>query len=259
MPDIPGLSASMVTPVCNDGSRGVASMGTSASLSGLPFCALPAAPVRYWADIEVALPMPEQQKIRRYVLAIHGGIFLLLGIALIYLRATMTMVLFETTAILIAVILSAASLLIAAVTDWAAAFATEVARLHKIIYYMLTGALLAVMGFYIATFPDRTMRIMLLMAAAHAAAMVLWSAFYLFHRGHTAGARASILIPGLGSLAFVVVFIRLQQTGDREATGLLGAYAAFIGAKMLFLAWRLKSLSETTAAETAHPGTQRLF
>lgn len=66
--------------------------------------------------------MLREMNIRTKVLAIHGVSAICLGLAFLYLRSTMTDLLVEVFAIVIAIMLSAAALLVAALTDWFAAF-----------------------------------------------------------------------------------------------------------------------------------------
>ncbi len=187
--------------------------------------------------------MLTQVKVRGYVLAVHGALALSLGLALLYLRATMTNLLFEVVATAVAITLSIAALMMAALTDWIAAFAARQKHIHKAVFYVLAGAFFAAIGFYAVWYPEVSMQLLLILAAVHAAVAGIWSIFFILEHNHTLAGKIAVFVVGLISFFFASTLALSQHASNSDAIALLGAYTIFIGLKMLFFAWRLRKMS----------------
>ena len=189
---------------------------------------------------------------RASLMLAHGGLTLAVGLAFLYLRATMTNQFFEFFATILAVLLAIASLLIAAATEWMAAYLCEINHLHKGMFFLLSGGLFAAAALSVAYFNGDSMRLLSLFATLHAFAFGCWTLFFArsVWRGmiHTF---ESILL-GLASLGFAAGFFWTRPTDGRRAVTLLGVYTCFVGFKLIYHALRIRSASQ----ERRLPGQQ---
>jgi uncharacterized membrane protein HdeD (DUF308 family) len=128
-------------------------------------------------------------RIRIGVLVVHGVLALGLGLVFFYLRALMDSPLFETAAVTIAALLAAAALLLAAISDWFAAFSEGMKDVHRLVFYVLAGLTFAVTGVVVGYYPQNTMQWLLGLTAAHA--LVFGGAAFAFalRTGHDAAER----------------------------------------------------------------------
>src|SRR5580698_8753303 len=107
-------------------------------------------------------------KIRAYVLLVQGGMILALGLAFLYLRADMTDSIFDIGDVVVAVMLTVAALVVAALADWIAALGEGAEHFRRFTFYLLMGlGLLMAVGFLVYSH-YRTLALMLTFAAAHA-------------------------------------------------------------------------------------------
>ena len=179
--------------------------------------------------------------IRKVVLSVHGVLALMLGLAFLYLGATMTNLLFEAVAVAIAIVLATAALILAAITDWFAAFSEGRKRVHRFVFYILAGVALAVTGVVLGYYPAVTMQWLLVLAAIHSLTFGI-SAFAFAMRPALQPIRPRCLyILGTLSILFsgVTASMATLDIGNPAAAATLGVYLCFVGAKMFFFAWNL--------------------
>jgi hypothetical protein len=84
---------------------------------------------------------------------VHDCLALWLGLALFYSRATMTNLFFEAAAVVIAVVLAAATLILAAITDWFAALNAGTKSVHRSTFCLAAGTALTLAGVLLAYYP----------------------------------------------------------------------------------------------------------
>jgi uncharacterized membrane protein HdeD (DUF308 family) len=179
--------------------------------------------------------------IQARVLLVHAVLSLVLGLALFYLRAIMTDLLAEAIAVTIAILISAASLILAAITDWFAALSEGMKHVQRLIFYLLAGLALALAGFTIAYYPEVTMQWLVALAAVHALMFGISGFAFAFRARHHPLERRAMYIFGSLSVAISGLMGALaRDIGDRSATDLLGTYLCFLAVKQLFLAWDLQ-------------------
>ncbi|HUY82507.1 MAG TPA: hypothetical protein VMU92_12355 [Acidobacteriaceae bacterium] len=187
------------------------------------------------------------RNVRTGVLAIHGGIALVLGLSFLYLSATMTNPLFEALAVVAVIMLAAVALVLAAITDWFAAFSTGMRSAHRLTFYLLAGMAFALAGLFIGYYPAVYMQWLVGFAALHALVFGAWSFTFAFtgqdhrmeRRAMAAFGTVSVLFSG--ALAAWVPYLN-----DQTAVALLGAYLFFVGIKLLFFAWNSHRKAEHT-------------
>jgi hypothetical protein len=179
-------------------------------------------------------------KIRTFVLAIQGFMILALGLVFLYLRANMTDEVFDVVDVGVAILLTVAALIIAALADWIAALGEGVEHFRRFTFYLLGGlGLLLGTGFLVYSH-YRTLALMLMFAAAHALvySMSVFS-FQLSHL-HKSHHRGLLYLSGGISLLFAVGMAAFATSdNDKVATALIGGYLCFVGLRMLHQAWRL--------------------
>jgi uncharacterized membrane protein HdeD (DUF308 family) len=177
-------------------------------------------------------------KIRAAVLTIHGFLALSLGLAFFYLRATMTNMFFEAFAVIGALMLSAAALILAAITDWFAAFTSGMKSIHRITFYLLAGIAFALAGIFVGSYPTVYLQWLVVFAALHALAFGISALVFALNARHDRFARRSMWLFGTISVLFSGTMAGwIKYLDDRTAITLLGLYLCFVGLKMLYLAW----------------------
>jgi hypothetical protein len=178
------------------------------------------------------------RNVRTGVLTIHGGIALVLGLAFFYLSATMTNPLFEALAVVAAIMLATAALLLAAITDWFAAFSAGMKSTHRLAFYLLAGMAFALAGLFIGYYPAVYLQWIVAFAALHGLIFATSAFTFVYMAQHHRLERGAMALLGTvsalfsGAMAGWIVYL-----DDRSAIALLGAYLFFVGIKLLFFAW----------------------
>lgn len=182
--------------------------------------------------------MAISRNLRTGVLAIHGGIALILGFAFLYLSATMTNPLFQALAVVAAIMLATAALVLAAITDWFAAFSAGMKSAHRLTFYLLAGMAFALAGVFIGYYPQVYMQWLVGFAALHA--LVFGTSAFGFALSTEHHKLERIAMAALGTVSVLFsggLAAWIQYLNDQTAVALLGAYLFFIGIKLLFFAW----------------------
>jgi hypothetical protein len=187
--------------------------------------------------------MPTSINVRTCVLALHGSLSLFAGLAFLYLHALMTNLLFDVAAAVSAFIFSVAALLMAAVIDSLAAFATGITKVHQFAVYLLAALGAALAALIIGYHPAVSLQLLAAFAAAHALLFGLWGLAFAGHASYARGQRVYIGAFGLLSIVFAIYLGRNLHVNDSIAIARVGAYTCFVGIKMLLFAWQLHRLS----------------
>lgn len=186
-------------------------------------------------------------KSRARVLAIHGILALCLGMALLFLSGTMTNLIFEALAVVIAILLAAMALILAAVADWFAAWSEGTKHLHRLTFYLCAGLALALAGVFLGTYSQVTVQWLVLLAAIHALVFGFLGFTLAWKENHHALERRSMYIFATISVLFSALMAALfEQLDDPSATTMLGIYLCFVAAKQFFLAWDFHRIARVT-------------
>ncbi|HZD49325.1 MAG TPA: hypothetical protein VE178_11325 [Silvibacterium sp.] len=174
------------------------------------------------------------------ILVIHGSLAFCLGLALLYLRATITNHIFEAIAVVIAILLATTALVLGALADWFAAWGEGTKHLQRCVFYLLSGLAFATAGALIGIYEPISMQWLILLAAIHALAFgVLGLVIAVRARRHD-WERLAVFVFGVISIAFSGSMAGLaRQLTNRNAMGILGLYFCFVAVKLFFLAWNL--------------------
>jgi hypothetical protein len=172
------------------------------------------------------------------VMTVQGGIALVLGLSFVYLSATMTNPLFEALAVVAAIMLGAAALVLAAITDWFAAFSRGMKSAHRIAFYLLAGVGFALAGMAIAYYPGVYLQWTVGLAALHALIFGISAFAFVFAAQRNSLMRATMAAFGTVSVLFSgAAAASIAYLDDRASISVLGAYLIFIGIKLLSFAW----------------------
>ena len=178
--------------------------------------------------------------IQQRILVIHGVLAFCLGLALFYLRATMTNRVFEAMAVAIAVLLAVAALILGALSDWFAAWGEGIKHLQRSTFYLLSGLALATVGVFFGVYAPISLQWLVVLAAVHAFAFGLLGMTIALRAKRYGWESGVVFLFGIVSIAFSGGMAALaRQLDNREATGILGIYFCFVGVKLFFLAWNL--------------------
>ena len=173
--------------------------------------------------------------IRTRVLATHGVLALCLGLALLYVGANMDSGYFEVPDVALAIGLSAGALILAALSDWFAAFRAGLKHFHQLKFYLLGGAAFALAGVTLILYTKVTLEWLVLLASFHALASGVFGIVFAWKAKHHKQERLILyLFSGLSVLFAVAMAALIEYQHDRSATLTLGAYMCFVGVKMFF-------------------------
>ena len=178
--------------------------------------------------------------VRAQLLAIHGFLAVCLGLVLLYIGVDMRDFLAEVVDIAVAIVLFAAALIFAGISDWFAAFGGGLKHLHRFVFYALAGTALALAGAFLVVYPRTTLKWLVLLASAHALSFGVFALLSARKASHHRLHSRSLYILGAVSLLFSALMATLIVSGQNRSTTLvLSAYVCFVGMKMLVLAWRV--------------------
>lgn len=169
--------------------------------------------------------------------AVHGGVALVCGLAVLYLSLLAENPFFSALAIVIALVLCGAAITLAGIADWFAAAEAGRRNLRQILLYGLAGICFVAAGSFLGFSSSASLQILLLLVIAHGlifGGLGLLSAVRLKHKGVDA---AIIAFFGLLSIAVAGWMAgRIREWNDRSALLWVGAYLCLVGAKLFFFA-----------------------
>jgi hypothetical protein len=181
-------------------------------------------------------------RLHALIISIHGVMAFVLGLILLYLGAGMTNRLVELIDVVVAIMLSAAALILAGVTDWYAAFGEGTKHIRRLTFYFLAGTGLVLVGIFLVANPRTNLEWLVLLASAHAFAFGAFALFSVWKVRHRKLDPGSLFTLGVISIICSACLTFFTESGcDRSATLALGAYLCFVGAKMLYFARRTYS------------------
>lgn len=181
--------------------------------------------------------MLNRPQLRTLLFAVHGGVALVCGLAVLYLSLLAENPFFSAMAIVIALVLCGAAITLAGIADWFAAAEAGRRNLRQILLYGLAGICFVAAGSFLGFSSSAALQILLLLVIAHGlifGALGLVSAVRLKHKGVDA---AVIAFFGLLSIAIAGwMGGRIRDWTDRSALLWVGAYLCLVGAKLFFFA-----------------------
>jgi hypothetical protein len=180
------------------------------------------------------------ENIRARLMLIHGYTMLALGLALFFIRATMTNLFFYVFGGAFSLLLVAASLLFIAGVDWICAAGLgcqQVSRLRGLLF-VSTGA--AACSVLLILYPGTTIQMMCYVIAVYA--LSLSAGKFSLARSWKGSKREQAIMYLLAfvALAFSGCLVAFAGRDDRQSLGVVAGYSLFMGFQMLLTMYFLE-------------------
>jgi uncharacterized membrane protein HdeD (DUF308 family) len=177
---------------------------------------------------------------RARLMLTHGCVMLVLGLALFYVRATMTNLFFYVFGGAFALLLVAGSLLFIAGVDWICAAGPgchQVSRLRGLLFVSTAVAACSVLLIF---YPGTTAQLMCYVIAVYA--LLLSVGTFSLARSWGGSKREQVIMYFLAAaaLAFSACLVGFAGPDDRDSLAVLAAYSLFIGFQMLLTMYFLE-------------------
>lgn len=197
-------------------------------------------------------------KIQLRILVIHGILALCLGLSFFYLLSTMTNSLFDIFSIVIAILLTAAALILAAVADWSAAWGEGTKHLRRLVFYLFAGLAFALTGIFLGFYSRSTLQLICVLAAIHALVFGLLGIVLARRTRPHQAERFVLSLLGIVSILFSGTVAGLVPTlDDRSATTILGAYMCFVALKLFYMAWTTRKMAKADEVSNVEIGSRQ--
>ena len=193
--------------------------------------------------------LTENTRIR--LMAIHGWTMLGLGLALFYIRATMTNLFFYVLGGALALLLVAASLLFIAGVDWICAVGLGCHRVSRLRGFLLVNTVAAACSVFLILYPGATIQMLCYVLTVYALSLSVGKvALARSWKGTAREHTVMYILAGIG-FAFAAALLVVAGRDERESLAVVAGYSSFMGLQMLlsmyFLQWQLVKLIEPAA------------
>jgi hypothetical protein len=177
---------------------------------------------------------------RARLMLIHGYTMLALGLALFFIRATMTNLFFYVFGGAFALLLVAGTLLFIAGVDWICAAGLgcqQVSRLRGLLFVSTGAAACCVL---LILYPGTTVEMVCYVIAVYA--LSLGAGKFSLARSWKGSKReqAIMYILAFAALAFSVCLVAFADRDDRQSLGVIASYSVFMGFQMLLTMYFLE-------------------
>jgi len=174
---------------------------------------------------------------------IHGLAMLALGLALLYIRATMTNLFFYVFGGALAMLLVAASLLLIAVVDWMCAAGLGCRQVSRLRGFLFVSTAVAVCCFLLILSPGATIQMLCYVIAGYAVLLSIGKLALARSWNGTVRERTIMYLLAGAGLMFAGTMLAVARQDDREALAVLGTYSVFMGLQMLLTMYFLQQQS----------------
>lgn len=179
--------------------------------------------------------MVREAKVHTTVLVAQGILMIALGLALFWVRSTMTNIVFEATGVVVAVLLTAAGLLLIGVIDGIGGLALHHGHRRELHFYVFFAALAMGAGLFFWLSPWGSVQILAVFAGLQGLIWGGWDLRFASHlRDHPRERKAMRLMGGVTLLLGALLVIGMELT-SRGALFLLAAYVTYIGIHILLI------------------------
>ena len=170
---------------------------------------------------------------RARLMLIHGLTMLALGLALFYIRSTMTNLFFYVFGGAFALLLVAASLLFIAGVDWICAAGLGRRQVSRLRGFLFFSTAVAVCCVFLIFYPGATMQMLCYVLAVYAISLSVGK-FGLAKswKGTKREQMVMFLLAGV-ALAFSVSLVAVAGQDDRDSLAVVAGYSLFMGLQML--------------------------
>ena len=204
--------------------------------------------------------LTESTRVR--LMVIHGWTMVGLGLALLYVRATMTNLLFYVVGGAFALLLVAASLLFIAGVDWICAIGLGCHRVSRLRGFLLVSTAAAACSVFLIFYPGATLQMLCYILAVYALSLSVGKV--ALARSWNGTARELTVMYILAGIGFVFAAALLAVAGrdERDSLAVVAGYSLFMGLQMLlsmyFLQWQVvRSMEPAARLNQAHVDTFR--
>jgi Short repeat of unknown function (DUF308) len=170
---------------------------------------------------------------RARLMLTHGYTMVALGLALFYIRATMTNVFFYVFGGAFALLLVAGSLLFIAAVDWICAAGLGCHQVSRLRGFLFVSTAAAVCSVFLILYPGATLEMVCYLIAVYALSLSAGK-FSLAKawKGSKREQRIMYLLAVL-ALVFSVCLVGFSGRDDRDSLAVLASYSLFMGFQML--------------------------
>jgi hypothetical protein len=184
--------------------------------------------------------LTEHTRIR--LMVIHGWTMLGLGLALFYIRATMTNLLFYVIGGAFALLLVAASLLFIAGVDWICAVGLGCHRVSSLRGFLFVSTAAAACSVFLIVYPGATLQMLCYVLTVYALSLSVGKvALARSWKGTAREHTVMYILAGIG-FAFAGALLAVAGRDERESLAVVAGYSLFMGLQMLlsmyFLQWQ---------------------
>jgi hypothetical protein len=204
--------------------------------------------------------LTESTRIR--LMAIHGWTMLGLGLALFYIRATMTNLFFSVLGSAFALLLVAASLLFIAGVDWICAAGLGCHRVSRLRGFLIVSTAAAACSVFLILYPGATIQMLCYVLTVYALSLSVGKvALARSWKGTAREHTVMYILAGIG-FAFAGALLAVAGRDERESLAVVAGYCVFMGLQMLlsmyFLQWQVvKPIEPAARLNQAQVGTLR--
>ncbi len=177
------------------------------------------------------LRLTANQRLR--LMVVHGYTLVGLGLALFYIRSTMTNLLFSVFGGALALLLVTASLLLIAGVDWLCAAGLGRQQSNGLKGALMVSTTVAGACVFLAVYPGTTFRMLADVFAVYA--LSLTAGKFGLARSWPGNVRekTTIYVMAAIGLGFAVLLFAVARRNDRTCLAAVAAYSLFIGTQML--------------------------
>lgn len=180
------------------------------------------------------------QNARIRLMMIHGLAMLALGMALLYIRATMTNLFFYVFGGALAMLLVAASLLLIAGVDWICATGLGCRQVSRLRGFLFVSTGVAVCSVLLLFYPGATIQMLCYVIAAYAFLLSIGKFALARSWNGTARERTIMYLLAAAGFMFAGAMFAVAGKDDRESLAVLAAYSVFMGVQMLLTMYFLQ-------------------
>ncbi len=173
-------------------------------------------------------------------MTIHGFAMLALGLALLYIRATMTNLLFYVLGGAFAMLLVASSLLLIAGVDWICAAGLGFRQVSRLRGFLSLSTAVAACSVFLILYPGSSIRMLCYVLAVYALLLSLGKFGLARSWNGTKREQAVMYILAGVALAFSAALVAFAGQDDRESLALVATYSLFMGFQMLLTMYFLQ-------------------
>jgi hypothetical protein len=185
------------------------------------------------------------------LMLVHGVAMMALGLALFYIRATMTNLFFDVFGGAFALLLVAASLLFIAGVDWICAAGLGCRQVSRLRGFLFLSTAVAASTFFLILYPGATIQMLCYVLAVYALLLSVGKFGLAKAWNGTRREQAVMYLLAGIALAFSASLVGFAGRDDRASLAVIASYSLFMGFQMLLTMYFLQQ-QPLKPSEPAH-------